>query len=217
MLNSTLGTAYSVPLPAGEYSAAIKNANAFINGSYRANIKIRYNSETEFKTIGFLDKGSFNSISEYRQAYDGLTTSFTHAGGEIAIYIPTIDLRECDGNIVLSISPIVDATTQASMATKKATMTESELNAMEKLLLNKQCLSAVIDLNGQDYILVKSAEKPFTIAWPTFDGFTFAPHIGDILFEVDNEISNIIYAKLTASGRRDLCDKLPYIMIPVIV
>ncbi len=216
LLNSTLSTAYSVPLPAGEYSVAIKHANAFINGSYRANIKIRFNSQTEFKTIGFLDKGSFSSASEYRQAYEGLTTSFTHAGGEISIYIPTIDLRECDGNIVLAISPIVDAT-PPSAAPKKATMAESELSAMEKLLANNQCLSAVVDLNGQDYILVKDHNKPFTLAWPTFDGLTFAPYVGDVAFEIDDELSNIIYGKLTAIGKGNLCDKLPYIMIPVII
>lgn len=95
-------------LPAGKYVAIIKRALASINGHHRANVRVNYIHEGTRKTADFMDKGSFNHLSDARSAYEGLTIDFTHDGGNVEWYLPSLMPKSASGHVQIEIIPYDD-------------------------------------------------------------------------------------------------------------
>ena len=84
-----------VVAPEGTYELEIIDVDAFIDGKYRGDIRIVSGS----MTYRLLNKGAFDSVDAVRAAYIGLTMDFSHRGGKIDFYIPSMDPTSTRGNI----------------------------------------------------------------------------------------------------------------------
>lgn len=240
LLNSAISNAKQFELPQGEYIATIKNATAQINNMHRSNVKIRYISDGERKTIQFLDKGSFSSAMDAQSAYEGLTLSFKHDGGQVEAYLPSIQPRQASGQIVISIDgsddPAISIPTMAEHRINACQMSASHLSWYSSGWLSGRCCGVVINISGQDYIIVKrsigtddscgggeSSDNPCisqfeehpAFAWPTFDGQTFAdiPNSGTVSFQYDNVLSQLVLDKIE-NEHGDLSDKFAIVLFP---
>lgn len=85
-------------LPAGTYVASISACCADLNTAihqftgrcsilYRANIVNGSSSDIIDNVVSFPDFGTFDNIAAARNAYQGVTVSFEHAGGNISVWI----------------------------------------------------------------------------------------------------------------------------------
>ncbi len=108
-------------------------------------------------------------------------------------------------------------------------MDVDHLRWYERGWLDKTCCGVVINIHGQDYILIKrgigsedncgggeSIDTPCiahfierighpTIAWPTFDGISFIaiPESGNVEFEYDQELNDIVSNKILSQEYKD--------------
>lgn len=106
--HSASSSMQSVELPAGKYSAIITKAMASISGHHRSNVRIQHIDNGEIKTTEFLDKGSYGSLEDAQDAYEGLNIEFHHDGGYIGLYLPSLLPTNAAGFVELQIHPIVD-------------------------------------------------------------------------------------------------------------
>ena len=261
LINSSVSTAKHLELPSGEYVVTIASATAQINGLHRGNIKLRYVSGGDFKTIQFLDKGSFTKLIDSKSAYDGLSVAFSHDGGLVDFFLPSIHLKQVSGSIILTVTPKtieIQKSVEPKRAEKskksrskpkhkrskpqvrsapailKETVAEvvedpnqcimltSHLAWYESGWTSGRCCGVVINIGGQDYIIIKRsigdeencgggemASEPCiskfdkivghpAFAWPTFDGKTFAPlPSGDfIAFRFDGALNDLVVSKI---------------------
>lgn len=267
LVHSGVMRAVSADLPAGEYSAIISKMNAQIGDKHYAPIAIQYISDGKIKTAKFLDKGHFSSIIDARNAYEGLTTAFRHEGGRIHLYYNIFPSPDASGDIVISIVNTSGLASTKSVVNPESVkrvketiitppreitcrMTANKLNWYENGWKTGKCCGVVINVSGQDYIIVKrsigddescgggeSEETPCiskfkdsighpAIAWPTFDGKSFAPipesgaqfrydkHLNSIISEM-LEDGKYIHPKGNPSGVRHLTYQLMSIIFPV--
>jgi len=177
LIHSALSAALDVELPAGRYVATIIDGNASVNGKYRSNVKIRYINEGEKKIVQFIDKGSYDSASAAKSAYDGLTVAFDHDGGNILMFLPSVSARMATGNVVitiakqqLNISKFIGEDAYAeieSIADMDAPLEDlapeedsvamdiSSWREYEKSWREGKCCGIIVNLSGQDYIILK--------------------------------------------------------------
>lgn len=236
LINSTLATAVQVPTLAGDYTAILSKVDAKIDGKYRADVKIQYFTSGVLKIVQFLDKGEFNSVDEASNAYEGLAVSFRHDGGMLSIWLPSLAPRNTTGAIELTIQPsAVSVIPQKVREPLESPPLESSSIALDEVgfdcrmstahlawyergWLNGNCCGVVINVMGQDYIVVKrtfgndvacgggeSESEPCVakflgtkghpaFAWPTFDGKTFVPLPADefVTFHFDEKLNEIV-------------------------
>lgn len=91
--------AYSVVVPEGTYQIEILNTTAFVDGRYRADIRVVSGNITQ----RILDKGSFGSPEESNLAYAGLSMNINHRGGKIDVYLPSLDPTKANGSVHFSL------------------------------------------------------------------------------------------------------------------
>lgn len=246
LVNSAVSSAKSIGLPRGEYVATIKQATAQVNNVHRSNVKIRYASNGERRTTQFLDKGAFSSMMEAQSAYEGLSVSFRHDGGNVEVFLPSIQPRQSSGQVQIVIDknsdvaitptqakPIKTAktknksqkTVKLTEASESCQMAVSHLAWYEKGWMSGRCCGLVVNVAGQDYIIVKrslgdedncgggeSLNTPCiakfineynhpAFAWPTFDGRTFVPLPKSefVTFQFDKVLNELVAAKIAKS------------------
>lgn len=247
LVNSAISSAKQLELPRGEYVATIKQATAQVNNMHRSNVKIRHIINGERKVTQFLDKGAFSSLIEAQSAYEGLSISFKHDGGLIEAFLPSIQPRQSSGQIQILITKRsdIDETPIKSKPSKpekkprrekrkeskesvtaasaeQCQMSVSHLAWYENGWITGRCCGLVVNVAGQDYIIVKrsigtedncgggeSLETPCisrfnsssghpAFAWPTFDGRTFAPipSTGFVTFQYDKALNELVANKI---------------------
>ena len=244
LMHSALSAALDVELPAGRYVATIIDGNASVNGKYRSNVKIRYINEGEKKIVQFIDKGSYDSASAAKSAYDGLTIAFDHDGGNILMFLPSVSARMATGNVVITIAKqqqniskfiredayaeiesIADMDVPLEDLEPKEESVAIDISSWreyEKSWQEGKCCGIVVNLSGQDYIILKrsfedddscgggeSRDKPYLIAfrdkigypafaWPTLDGKNFAPlpQKPSVRFRYDQDLNDMVIAAI---------------------
>lgn len=224
LINSSTTSANKVNLDGGEYIATINKAEAVIGGKHRANARIRYISNGKHKTVTFMDKGSYNSLSESQQAYNGLTVSFRHDGGPVEFYLPSVAPNMTYGSIEIGLTRKNAAPAPIKAEQENSTecgLSAADLRRFEKAWQNGTACGCVVNISGQDYIVAKLSSSDScghmnlidpscldqhavdgiapAIAWPTFDGNSFiATPKGRAEFKYDQELSGIVVNKFNA-------------------
>lgn len=175
LLHSALSAAKLVELKAGRYVATIIDGNASVNGKYRSNVKIRYVNEGENKIVQFIDKGSYDSASAAKSAYDGLTVAFDHDGGNILMFLPSVSTRMATGQVKIAItnqqpniSKLINEDAYAEIESIADINVEPEIieedsvpmditswREYEKSWKEGKCCGIIVNLSGQDYIILK--------------------------------------------------------------
>lgn len=175
LLNVTPSTAVLVPLAAGEYVAEIGKAEVVIDGQHRANVKVQSMVGGVKKATQFLDKGSFASLVEAKEAYEGLTLPFHHDGGLVGFWLPSAGERNTSGLIELWVEPKAKITAPKPVPVKEEAKTTQPLKP-QKLVgpVTSLCPMAtnhlawyergwqegsgcgcVINVMGQDFIVLR--------------------------------------------------------------
>jgi len=238
----------SVEIPAGNYVATITGATASINGKHRSNVRLQYANQGQRKSASFLDKGEFHSLVDGRHAYEGLTLPFSHDGGTASFYFPIIPQKRSAGEVQIEIKKANTVSSIAKAAAVEApqprptlrrpqraekivpvsdgsamcTLDVSRLRWYERSWKTGNCCGVVVNVNGQDYIVVKNSLigddscgggenettpciKQFikshghpSFAWPTLDGVNFVPipETEQIHFKYDQVLNDLVAQKL---------------------
>lgn len=170
-------SAQRVELPAGRYTAVITQALASIGGHHRSNVRIGHITNGMESATDFLDQGSYGSLEDARNAYEGLSISFDHDGGDIKLYLPSLLPTNAAGMVEVAVmpvftsepastpqeAPVIDATrkevpvanTLSRDLSLGCEMDVNHLRWYEKGWIEKRGCGAVVSVAGQDYIIVK--------------------------------------------------------------
>lgn len=241
LMNAGVSNGVILELDAGSYTVVLEKVVAQINGMHYAPIAVQYVNNNRTKIVKFLDKGRFPSLLDGRAAYEGLSTSFTHDGGVVRFYYNMMPTPSTSGEIVISValssgesaSVQLEPITQPQKAVEKQVVTSDPISC--RMTINKlswyqrgwetnNCCGCVVNVGGQDYIIVKrslgeerncgggeSLSTPCiakfiddyghpSIAWPTLDGRTFAPlpDTDSVLFKYDQTINDLVSNKISS-------------------
>lgn len=164
--NSSIMTASSKAYPAGSYVAIIQMAEAKINGQYKAPLSLRYVSNGKAAYSQFLDIGSYTQVSDCKKAYEGLSISFDHDGGNISLWLASLGANSsgrCAVRIVKSQpkpKPVetVESAPQVEHTPEPGTecsLTRKQVEWYSDSWDLKRCCGLIVDVHGQDYIIVK--------------------------------------------------------------
>ncbi len=127
------------------------------------------------KTAQFLDKGKFESLTEAKRAYEGLTLPFRHDGGEIQFFHSMLPTPHASGATKLEITkaekisiplptpkqepvpeaPVEPAEAQPVPQEMDCRVPASFLANYEQAWIDGSCCGAVVTIGDQDYIIVK--------------------------------------------------------------
>lgn len=232
---ASVANAAKIDLPSGKYTLIINEMSVRIAGQYGSVIRVQHLYQGVKKVSTFLDKGRYEKLSDAKDAYEGLSLSVNHDGGEIALYMPSFIAKEMSGTAKVEIIRDSDSTHSieynesnlAMIAGEKegfyCTMSGSHLNWYRMGWEQGKCCGMVVNISGQDYIIVKRgigndeacgggetdttpciAECKKTLkehpafAWPTFDGVHFSPipSSDHISFMYDEEMNLTVQEKM---------------------
>ena len=202
-----------VLLSAGEYLAIIDESMAIADGFYSSNIRIRHVKDDKVEYSRFLHKGKFRTEEESKEAYEGLSVTFQHDGGLVSFYNPDY-VTEADGYTSLTVRKIGEYKKVIEYQSGLCGMKVEKLQWYGKGWQNDRCCALVVNVAGQDYIIMKrsignnttcgggeSADSPCiaafieehghpAFAWHTLDGEKFAPipDVTEITFKYDQKL-----------------------------
>jgi len=234
--------ATTIDLPKGVYTATISSFGIQVDGKHFANLILSYASGGKTKTIRFLNKGVYTNLIDAKAAYEGLSVAFDHDGGQIGMYLHLLPTANASGNIIISVKPepiLVPVSLPSQDEQPKESLPSRIVKQSDELICdmdinhlswyergwrNNQCCGVMLNLYGQDYIIVKrsigsesccgggeSLDTPClaklasvghpAFAWPTLDGANFAPlpNTSAVTFQY-NEHLNILAATKIANG-----------------
>ena len=175
LVNITPSTAVLVPLAAGEYVAEISKAEATVDGAHRSNVRAQSLVGGAKRTVQFLDKGAFDTLIEAKQAYEGLTLPFTHEGGLVGFWLPSVGEKNASGMVELWVEPrpaqavpvqetlkegpkeaVKKAAQRATpVATSQCPMSVGHLAWYERGWQEGTGCGFVVTVMGQDFIVLK--------------------------------------------------------------
>lgn len=231
LIHFSPNSSVKIPLLPGNYIATIDKTDAQIENSHRANVRIQYFKNGVRKNTKFLDKGSFLSAADAQMAYKGLSLSFSHEGGMASFWLPSSMPQDSSGTVLVVVepakSPVEQKIPELPVETVEVPevvidmtceLTLSHLAWYEKSWVEGNCCGLVVNVMGQDYIVVKRSvgddlncgggESESTpclqkfgrpaFAWPTFDGRQFAPlpQKESIVFRTDERLNKLIVDKI---------------------
>jgi hypothetical protein len=242
LVNSSAKTGIQALLQPGDYTAIIHLADAQIDGKHRADVKIQHFNKGSRRSVQFLDKGQFDSLIDAKSAYEGLSLSFHHEGGLVSLWLPMMPSQVSAGTIEVIVRPAQASPPQEKIAPEPTPtpilqaepetvnaepidmcgMTISHLAWYQQGWETGNCCGLVMNIMGQDYIIVKRSigidmncgggeavttpciakflktKGHSAFAWPTFDGKKFAPlPRGEMInFRYDAKLNEIVAAKI---------------------
>lgn len=171
IINSSIMTASSKAYPAGGYVAVIQMAEAKINGQYKAPLSLRYVNNGKAAYSQFLDIGSYTQVSDCKKAYEGLSISFDHDGGNISLWLASLGANSSGRCAVRIISqpkpqpqPIVESVQDVSQPEhvpapgSECSLTRKQIEWYSDSWDLKRCCGLLVDIHGQDYIIVKRTQ-----------------------------------------------------------
>lgn len=240
--------AQKLTLPSGKYAITVSDMSVKIDDQYGSMIKVQHVNQGANKVSSILDKGRYNELSDAKSAYENLSLVIDHDGGEVAFFFPAYIANSMTGDATLEISAIMDPqmvivphndedTLEEKHHLKDqqadqqfyCSMTSSHLNWYKSGWEHGLCCGMVVNVAGQEYIIVKrgigiddacgGGESDSTscvgeslkhfkhhpaFAWPTLNGRDFAPiPDGDIAFKYDEEMNIVVHERMGLNDYRE--------------
>jgi hypothetical protein len=207
----------------GKYSATIEECTTKFNDIYENNVRIKHVRDGKNKHTQFLSKGKFKELEHSRNAYNGLSVLFEHEGGLVKLYNQKQAYGEESGNTVVSIRHVDEISRKIFLPDWHCPMDISHLQWYGKGWYNDRCCGLVVNVAGQDYIIMKRSigndtscgggenlDTPCVaafmeeyghpaFAWPTLDGKKFAPvpDVSNIVFKYDEHLNDMVMRKIS--------------------
>ena len=209
-INNSMLTCIKKEMPEGNYIAKIIVGQAKSGEVYRNNVKFSYKGSNRKKKISeFQYRGEFSNLEDSRDVYEGLAVSFEHSGGATEWWLPVEPGISCSGRISLEVKTVV--ADNVLIQAGGCTMQLGKVNWYQQSWKKKECCGCVVNIRGQDYIVVKKSiggdlacgggeryDDPCinvflrmghpAFAFPTFDGENFLVN-SDVVFKYNDEIS----------------------------
>lgn len=237
-----------IQLPPGQYIAEIKNCTSRINGKYHAHVILSDGT----KYYQFQNKGPQDTLTSLKRAYLGATVEINHKGGDLLAHISSPNATPGTGSVHIVFHDKLRYLANVSMRTNTdaiptpiiphCNMDISHLKWYEAQWQSKNCHGAVVNVAGQDYIVVLklvdakdptsedthtpciAAYKKFghpAFAWPTFNHETFAgiPKSGQVQYSADSAINQQILVQIRSGlaavvvGDPNL---ISYVLLPMV-
>lgn len=220
-------------LPAGDWTVSIVECCPNVGGKYGASVRLQHSGS---QVVRFLNKGMFSSKDIAAKAYDGLSVRFYHSGGSVKLWIAS-GINGGDGSVRLKFSGSTKSDKQIDLV---CSVGVDRLAWYQRGWQAGIGCGAVVSVPGQDFIVVRrsiGSDKScgggnergvcydmygeYAIAWPTFDGKSFAglPESGSVKFEPNGDMT-LKFAEAMASGNfKDVIgnfNALSTILFPVV-
>lgn len=213
LIHLAAGNKASIILDAGRYTATITSFNVEIDKKYYADLLIQYNTGIKTKIVRFLNKGAYAHTKQAKSAYEGLTVSFDHAGGEVNAFYNMLPTTNVSGDIEIKFKQIEREIKQNKAPRTSCYLEVSDLALYKEAWERQECCGLVVELQGQDYLILLTdnnygnvvntdcsgvmTQNP-AIAWPTLNKADLLdlPMSEPIRFEYDPGICEIIKRKL---------------------
>lgn len=175
-----------------------------VDGQFTGGVTIRYTTPTGPKVRRIPDILSTDK-EELAKAYRSLSVQVDHDGGPIAVGLDAPEYatgslkvsfvsgkkaaKKQDKVFKLLKRPVSEVTPAAmgQLSAGYCEITSDYLRWYEKCWKQRNCSGAVIEVAGQDFVLIYQKDSkiicgPAAIAWPTLDGENFVPSTGKIMF-----------------------------------
>jgi hypothetical protein len=212
-----------VLLGPGKYSATIEECTTKFEDLYENNVKIKHFRNGKNRHTHFLNKGKFKELEHLKNAYNGLSVLFEHEGGLIKLYNQEPAHGEESGNTVISIRHVEKISRTILLPDGHCPMDISHLQWYGKGWYNDRCCGLVVNVAGQDFIVMKRSIGNETscgggesvdtqciaafmeefghpaFAWPTLDGkkFTPIPDVSEIIYKYDEDLNDMAMRKIS--------------------
>jgi len=170
LLNVSATNSAIINLDKGKYVATLRTFGAQINGRHFADLALSYVEGGENKQVRFLNKGKFDSLIAAKSAYEGLTLSFEHDGGEVGGFFHMIPTANVSGSVIVDFTKEAEIELKAK-PTKSAYVRNVKKEEEEEELICRmnarhfawykrgwesgKCCGVIINIAGQNYIVVK--------------------------------------------------------------
>lgn len=210
--HNSLLTSYKYELPAGEYVAKIVVARAKSEDAYRSNIKVLYRRDLKKCIDEFPFKGAFKVEADARDLYEGQAISIKHSGGLTEWWLPAEMGMLTSGRVDIELSEAVDI--PIAHKAGYCILHAAKVSWYQKAWKNRECCGCVINILGQDYIIIKKSvgddlacgggedvnSDCFSVfrrlghpafAFPTYDGNTFLGERNDIPYKYDDHLNSL--------------------------
>ncbi len=210
--NNSLLTSYKYDLPAGEYIAKIVVARAKSEDTYRSNIKVLYRRDLKKYIDEFPFKGAFKAEADARDLYEGQAISIKHSGGMTEWWLPAEMGVLTSGRVDIEISEAAEIPIAHKVG--YCTLQAIKVSWYQKAWRNRECCGCVINIMGQDYIIIRksvgddlscgggedASSDCFSVfrrfgspafAFPTYDGSSFLGERNDITYKLDDQLNSL--------------------------
>lgn len=163
---------YKVNLPGGKYTISINKMAVKIDDQYGSMVRIHHIENGIAKVTSFLDKGRYDQATDAASAYEGLSLTVDHDGGEVAFYVPSYIANSITGDAILEVQSVGPAQDRKTLDTTQdehndqdagsqradtfyCSMTSSHLNWYRMGWENGNCCGMTVKIAGQQYIIFK--------------------------------------------------------------
>lgn len=193
-----------------------------VDGRYTAGVEIQYQSDgSKVRRVPHILS---SDKEELAKAYRSLAITIEHDGGQVMVSLDVPEYATGSLRVILASGkkaaqrqdkvlksikrPPAKETSVADSSRARlgyCEITSDYLRWYEKCWKNRKCSGAVVELAGQDFVIIfredaKIACAPASIAWPTLDGENFVPSTGKVMFENLRKLE-LKALELLAAGR----------------
>lgn len=221
----------SAEIPSGTYVVDIVNCCLKSGNQYTGHIEVEFNYKGERKVKKFPNVGTFEDPAYARTAYVGMTMEIEHGGGDVAVSLASPISQIATGEIVVRLSasrtfaPDIIAPIPVSRTNNECKIHAGHVKWLEDAWNKEKCNGVVVEVAGQEYIIVNPTEKFQTqctskfdsdglaFAWPTFDRskFVAVPEAGSIGFKQDRFLESDVRESIKADKYNSACGDLTQI------
>ena len=210
----------------GKYYVSVASCCLRIGDKFTAKCEIQYNS-SGIQKRSIPDFGHSN-LDDARTAYKNLNIQIKHDGGSVIVRlfdgdisgsVDVVVLNKIEAmdaeNLVLKTleapdnKPLLPHEVLAYDKLKLCKVSADQIRWLERCWKLKDCVSAIVEFNNQEYIIVFKEDLQLScpvgtgkvsVAWPVIDRLSFVPAAGDTMFRFDAELQKLVIG-LLRSGK----------------
>lgn len=199
----------TIDLPRGSYVAAITDCCLKVGSQYTGYVKITHRDANGPVVRTMPDYGLLDDQEQATSLYKGMTTQISHIGGQVSVELGQPLFGDTSGSISVTFTKtdLAHAAVVEEAIVVDCVLHYKELDYLKSLWSSGKCSGLVVDIKGQDYIIITAdsvscLNQTTAIAWPTFNGtdMVAVPKSGSVPFKIDETLSQA-FSDDKASGR----------------
>lgn len=208
----------AILLPRGSYDVVFETCCIKSNDEYIGDVAIQYIENGSSITKILSNKGNFKSNESAMDAFKSIRLRIDHDGGEVNAELINPIVFMAFGEVTLKFIELKKESivTKLQSSINTCQMMVGHLKWIEEGWSIRNCVGAVVEVAGQDYVIVRRDGRlgnipclkkyaNAAIAWPTIDGKEFfdVPSTGAVHFKHDKELEETVKRSLESGKYTD--------------